>query len=369
MKHKPVVLIIFAGLLFLLSINTVFAHEAMSWNDELSEIDSFHPPSSGDPRILMYKEWHYFNILDEEQNLSFVTTLTLMGNTSDPAMSVAVVLMNYLMQAKENLTIDRYPVTLAHWSNKTPDLRISESTVMLTERGYYVHLESSDAQTVLDAIFKPEAEQSSVLNASYEEYKTINWLVTSPKMKVNGALTINRGTTSEKTYLLKNVRGYHDHNWGYWLWEDNLGWDWGQAVEKKNFKRADDTGTYTFSFGNITNKDHTESKTAVLEIWKNKKITARFESDEIQIQRDIMMNVPQLPETPFPLVTYINADSGENSVHIVFTTEQFSPIPAPLESSSGYRIIWELIGSYEVSGIIDGKQISYTTKGYLEYVS
>lgn len=369
MQYKPVVLMILAVLLFLASFNTVFAQKAMGWNNELSEIDSFHPPSSDDPRILMYKEWHYFNILDEEQNLSFVTTLTLMGNISDPTMSVAVVLMNYLTQSKENLTIDNYPVTLAQWSDETPDLRIAGSTVMLTEKGYYVHLESNDAQTVLDAIFKPEAYQSPVLNAPYNGYKIFNWLVISPKMKVNGALTINKGTTSEKTYLLKNVRGYHDHNWGYWLWEDNLGWDWGQAAEIENFKRAEDSGTYAFSFGNITNKDHTESKKAVLEIWKNKKITAHFEGDEIQIQRDTMMNVPQLSETPFPLVTSLNADSEENTVHIVFTTEQFTPIPTPLESGNGYRIVWELIGSYEVSGYINGKKISYMTKGYLEYVA
>ncbi len=369
MQHKPIVSIILAGLLFSLASNAVFAHEAMSLNNELSEIDSFHPPSSGDPRILMYKEWHYFNIIDEEQNLNFITTLTLNGNTSDPTMSLAVVLVNYLTPVKENLTIDRYPVSLAQWSDKTPNLRIAESTVVLTEQGYHVHEESSDAQTVLDAIFKPEAEQSTVFNASYETYKVLNWLVTSPKMKVNGVLTINKGTPSEKTFLLRNVRGYHDHNWGYWLWQDNIGWDWGQAIEMKNYPWGEDTGTYTFAFGNITNKNHTESKMAVLEVWKNKKITASFENDEIQIQQYIMMNVQQLPDTPFPLVTSLNADSGDNTVHIVFTTEQFTPIPIPLESGNGYRIIWELIGSYEVSGYIDGKPISYTTKGYLEYVA
>ena len=368
MPYKPLVLIILAGFLFPAS-NIVLADEAIGWNKELSEIDSFHPQSNGDPGILMYKEWHYFNILDEEQNLSFVTTLTLMGNISDPAMSAAAVLMNHLTQDKENLTIDKYPVTLAQWSDKTLDLRIASSIVKLTERGYYVHLESSDAQTVLDAIFKPEAEQSRVLNATFEDYKTLNWLVTSPRMKVNGALTINKGTISEKTYLLKNVKGYHDHNWGYWLWKDDIGWDWGQAIEMKNSRRAEDTGTYAFSFGNITNRNHTESKAAVLEIWKNKKITARFEGDEIQIQRDIMMNISELPGTPFPLVTSLIADSGDNTLHIVFTAEQFTPIPILLESGSGYRIIWELIGSYEVSGYIDGKRISYTTKGYLEYVA
>jgi len=63
------------------------------------------------------------------------------------------------------------------------------------------------------------------------------------------------------------------------------------AAERENFKRGEDTGTYAFSFGNISNKNHTESKIAAF------------------------------------------------------------------ESGNRYRIVWELIGSYEVSGYIDGKTI------------
>ncbi len=64
--------------------NSAFANEGRSQINELLAMDSFHPPMSDDPRILMYREWHYFNIFDEEQNLSFITTLTLNGNISDP---------------------------------------------------------------------------------------------------------------------------------------------------------------------------------------------------------------------------------------------------------------------------------------------
>jgi hypothetical protein len=333
--------------------------------DSLSSIDAFHPPASGDPGISMYKEWHYFNILDNEQNISFITTLTLNGNISDPEKSVAIVLMSYITPVKHDLTVNVYPVTVAEWSNRTPDLRIAGSSVKLTEDGYRLHVESSDDMTVFDAIFKPETEHPSVFSVPMGEARIMNWLSASPKMKVNGTFTVNKGTTEEKTYTFKNVRGYHDHNWGYWLWKDDMGWDWGQATQVKG---RDETGTYTFSFGNITNKNHTATFSTVLEFWKNKKIIAGFNDNEIQIRREIMSTLPMMTDAPFPLVTVLNANSGENRLNIIFTTERITPIPIALESS-GYRIIWELTGVYEVSGIVDGKPVSYITTGYLEYVA
>ncbi|NJD77533.1 MAG: hypothetical protein FIB08_10635 [Candidatus Methanoperedens sp.] len=365
MKLKPILILIAAILLLSAASNLAIAKEG-SLIRELSVLDVFHPPEKGDPRSMLYDEWHYFNIIDEEQNLSFITTLTLKGDINDPSKSIAFVLLSYSTPVKENLTIDLYPVTMAEWSNRTPAVRISGSYVTLTEKGYSVHVESNDAQTVFDALFKPITDPAPVFNASFKPGRSIYWLVASPRMKVTGTLTVNKGTALEKIYELKNVRGYHDHNWGYWLWQDNVGWDWGQASEKKNNLKGDDTGSYSFVFGNTTDRNHTESHRSVLEIWKNKKIIVRFEDSEMQIRRDIMVN--SYPEYPFPMITVLDAVSGENKVNIVFTAERFTPIPIPLESG-GYRIIWELSGSYEVSGNIDGKPVSYTTKGFLEYVA
>jgi hypothetical protein len=353
MRYK---LILFSIVTLLLSLNLVsaFADGSRGGINDLSVLDSFHPPKSDDSRIMMYREWHYFNILDNEQNISFITLLSLEGNIYDPAKSAAGVLVSYITPDKNNLTIDAYPVSQAQWSDKSPDLHVSGSSVVLTEQGYHVHVES--ANTVFDAIFRPEAENGTLFNAQAESGRIINWFVASPKMNVNGQLTINKGTQKEKTYTLKNIRGYHDHNWGFWLWQDDLGWDWGQA-----------SGKYTLSFGNITNNNHTVSIAAVLEVWKDKKKLAMFKGGEIKIRRDKMMNTPQIPDNPFPLVTVINATSHDNVLNIVFTTEHFTPILIPVPE--GYRIIWELSGKYEVSGYLDGKPVSYNTTGYLEYVA
>jgi hypothetical protein len=81
-----------------------------------------------------------------------------------------------------------------------------------------------------------------------------------------------------------------------------------------------------------------------------------------------MTQIPQLPNNSFPLVTVITADSGENSMNITFNTEHFVPIPIPIGVNK-YLVIWELTGIYNVSGYIDGKPVSYTSKGFLEYVA
>jgi len=186
-------------------------------------------------------------------------------------------------------------------------------------------------------------------------------------MKVTGNLTINRGTLDEITYTLENVRGYHDHNWGYWLWQDDIGWDWGQASESKNHLDGNDVGKYAFCFGNVTNNEHTESRGAVLNIWKNKKIIAGFEDEEIHIQHSEMVPVPEL-KSSFPMYTVLIANYDENSMNIIFRTEDATPLPIEVATDE-YLVIWELTGTYEVSGYIDGKPVSFTSKGFMEYVA
>ncbi len=385
MRTRSIIITIVAALLlFSAASNAVYAKGQGSLIDELTEIDSFHPPVANDPRNMMYNEWHYFNVIDEEQNLSFMTTLKLSGDVYDPIpfnSSVATIVLSYSTPDGENITGDFYPIIPAEveYSSETPDLRINSSTVTLTKEGYHVHVESADGQTEFDAVFKPFTDPAPLFIAPYmqdEQKREINWLVASPKMKVDGTLTTSKGTAQEKTYTLKNVRGYHDHNWGYWLWQDDIGWDWGQASESKNHLNGNDVGKYAFCFGNVTNNGHNESRGAVLNIWKNKKIIARFEDGEIHIRHYGMTTLPQIPElqnNSFPLVTVLTASAGGNTMNISFITEDVTPLLIPIgippNVNDKYLVIWELTGTYVVSGCIDGKPVSYTSEGFMEYVA
>jgi hypothetical protein len=83
---------------------------------------------------------------------------------------------------------------------------------------------------------------------------------------------------------------------------------------------------------------------------------------------------------PLPLNTDILVSSdSDDYLNITFTTEPGHCAPLPvaviITDSNGnpvtvkYRIIWEMIGTYKVDGEIDGKPISYTADGFMEYVT
>lgn len=372
--YKKILLPIYTVLLvsYLFS-GSVFAGNFDDEDDEfsnLSKVDAFHPPLSGS---LMYKEWHYFSMISEELGVSLSSVLTLEGDISDPMKSYAVDIQGYATPLKGGLTSDVYPITSAQWSDKMPDVSIHKSHVSLEKDVYHLYTESVDGKTVFDAEFTPEIDAEPAFEIPVESSGGIMiWLLTSAKMRVDGTLTINKGTAAEKVYILNNVRGYHDHNWGYWNWADDIGWDWGQAVagnrkehQKRNRSKAEATGQYTLSFLNMTNSYDTESRQRVIKIWKDDEKISTFENGEVQIQNKEMMVLPYLPDNPFPAVNVMSAISGKNKLDITFTTKSFDPIYLPIDG--GYRIIWELTGTYEVSGYINGKKVLFVTDGFAEY--
>jgi hypothetical protein len=206
--------------------------------------------------------------------------------------------------------------------------------------------------------------------------------VASPKMKVNGKLTVDG-----KEYVLNNVRGYHDHNWGYWNWDD-LGWDWGQVTETKKYSNGNDIGKYSLNFDNFTDANHTRSLNPVLNLWRNQEMVASFSGKHVKIEHSNFVNIaiPLYPGValpsgsfPLPLNTDISASSKTGDhLSIKFTTELGNtapiPVPVPTIDSNGniivkYRLIWEMLGAYKVDGKIKGKPVSYTADGFMEYIS
>lgn len=356
--QRTLLTIVVAMLIFSATSGLALAKQGNSLIDELSREDAFHPELVDE----WYNEWHYFSIIDEEQELSMITSFKLSGSvpTAQGNIPIAQVLLGYDIGGTSNA---------AYYAQFGPDtldgtnIIINNNKVILTERGYevYVNAVSEDGkQIILDAVFKPCTDPSTLLTVELSPTTNMNWLVASPKMKVTGTFTIKEIISGEQTtYELKDLRGYHDHNWGHWDWAD-IGWNWGQVTQTKNSLNGNDLGTYTVSFGNVMGNEPA-SASSVLNVWKNKKIVEEFRNDEVEIEHTLD-SLSLLPAS-----TTINAVSDQGNIEIVFTSDYFIQIPIISQSGTIDLIIWEGFGTYVVEGNIDGKDISYEAKGFMEY--
>ena len=343
-------------IIILLSVPTINADKTNSnLIRELSPIDSFHPDNN-----LIYKEWHYFNIIDDDPDLKFFVTFNIGGNVSNPYESYSQVLMAYDINNNVDMSVNSYSIVDTYYSNETPDVEINNSYVKLLPNGYEVYAESTDGNIVFSATFIPKASPSTVFSGTIGNYGQMNWVTAAPVCKVNGNLRIN-GTV----YSLDGVRGYHDHNWGRWTWCDNIGWDWGQAIEPNDEDEADtDVGRYGMTIGRLTNGPHTMDGTSRIQIWKNKKQIAAFDNMIFSYDFGTYPNL-----YPYPLLINATAESEGDSITSIFETSKGLPINIGQLSGEGCNlIIWELTGYYNVSGTIDGKAFNFRAEGFAEYV-
>ncbi|MBU4139652.1 MAG: hypothetical protein KJ729_06925 [Euryarchaeota archaeon] len=326
---------------------------------KLSTLDSFHPELSNDS----YKEWHYFNIIDEANDLKFFVSFNVGGNQTEPT-GYGIVLMAYMVgddPGQMGGAQEYYPIQDVDVSDESPDLTFDESNyVRLMPNGYRVNAEidgtdvfGNPIQIIYDATYIPKADPTLIFNGLIGDTPgDMNWVSAAPACRVEGSLTING-----IEYNLDGVRGYHDHNFGNWDWGDNIGWDWGQAIEMNDDDPDTDVGRYTIVLGRLTDGSHTSDTGNRLLLWKNKAQIGIFQNVEFEYA---------MMEPFFAYPEYINAtaQSGDDSVTSVFHSS--SAMPIIIDPNLPFTI-WELTGIYTVTGTIDGKSINFSTEGFAEY--
>jgi hypothetical protein len=82
--------------------------------EEIKKIDAFHPPEENSNSTL-YNEWHYFNVMDEDQHLSVICTFKLSGifNASQ------ILFGFYTNYGNSNTYFKVYPISIAEYSSQT----------------------------------------------------------------------------------------------------------------------------------------------------------------------------------------------------------------------------------------------------------
>ena len=86
---------------------------------------------------------------------------------------------------------------------------------------------------------------------------------------------------------------------------------------------------------------------------------------KISIEKE-MMPVEDMPGISVPSESKMIVSSGNDFLKVTFTTEDYAPIYLPI--AGGYRVLWQLTGTYWVKGYVDGRKVRFRTTGSTEYL-
>jgi len=192
--------------------NDLLKKDASHWND-YSANDS------------QYKEWWYFNLYDNEKDLQMfftynqnkfsrsVTANAFVGNEQVSVAEKYSLLESSASTEMCDITMDNRK-TFAHaWAVSPTEYRILGFGYH-SENGGYIWWGLN--YELIGEPWDPEVYGTD----------PIHWLVYMPNAKVSGIVGING-----KTYKVEG-KGYHDHNWGSWKFEQ-YPWVWMQANDPK----------------------------------------------------------------------------------------------------------------------------------------
>jgi len=192
-----------------------------------------------------------------------------------------------------------------------------------------------------------------------------------PRMSVEGTLVIEG-----RTYRLNHATGYHDHNWGYWSWGRDLGWDWGYILQDQ---AGDHQAPLSIVFGQVTDATRAAARSdLVFIVWEGNELTQVFLDDAVNIATAGALpfaKVPQVPgllsfiqvqrrEVPGSLV--IQATDAADALELQMDVHNGLQFLLPQPVGAGITTISELVGRYRVKGTLNGRPLDFSYVGFAE---
>lgn len=175
-----------------------------------------------------YTEWWYFNLWDAQRGLRAVFTyfVTDPGNLTGLGMAkVTAVAYTASGIVTEN---DTYPAASFSAAYDQAEVRIAANSVQVIDANTYRIAGSiRDGRLSWDLMYVRQADPwfaADRLGIGQFSWEQMSWLIYMPRADIKGQVVLDG-----KVYVI-NGNGYHDHNWGEWIYTSSL-WNWAQYSE------------------------------------------------------------------------------------------------------------------------------------------
>lgn len=175
-----------------------------------------------------YIEWWYFNLVDPQQDVRAIFTYFV----ADPANIGGIGLSQLTAVAYTATGIvsanDVYPPDAFEASYHRADVQIETNRIEVIDADTYRIVGATrNGRLSWDLTYVRQAPSwfaADRMVVGARPWEQMSWLVYMPRAAVTGQLTVDAHTYTVAT------SGYHDHNWGEWIFTNAL-WNWAQYSE------------------------------------------------------------------------------------------------------------------------------------------
>lgn len=309
-----------------------------------------------------YSEWHHFTFHDAAAGVHGICNLALSGDVRDPDRSRAGLSLVVSEGARWRGTMNLYGTEEAAFEPGTVDLAVGPGAAVLEDGRYRVRAALKDGSVALDAVWSPRAEALRV--------DSIGGMVSTcivPRLDVEGTVAVDG-----RTHRLAGT-GYHDHNWGYWEWGRDLGWNWGYVADPSPERPR------TVVFGQVTDAGRAAARSdMVVAVWEDERWSQAFLDDAVRVTADgdlPLAGVPRVPgvlaaiegrRRPVPRRLGVRAEDGEQWLELSLDVGGALQFLVPHAGGDGTTTVSELLGTYDVKGALDGEPIGFSAPGFAE---
>ena len=198
--------------------------------------DAYHFASFEDGQHdAAYAEWWYFNLADPEQDVQFAFAYSVLDPANHSGLGLASVLAMVYTPAGRFQQGAYLPPDAFSASDEQADVTIASGPagggrieVIDDTRYRIVGAVVGEHRVAWNLIYDRRAEpwlgtdRQIVGSLPWEQ---MSWLLYMPGASVRGRVIVD-----DRTYRVRSVRGYHDHNWGEWI-PSFVAWNWAQYFE------------------------------------------------------------------------------------------------------------------------------------------
>ncbi len=175
-----------------------------------------------------YIEWWYFNLFDSQQNLQAIFTYFVADPTNLAGIGLAqLTAVAYTPNGIVSLN-DVYSPDVFSASYDQADVQIEANRIEVVDADTYRIVGATrNGRLSWDLTYARQAPSwfaADRMVVGTLPWEQMSWLVYMPRAAVTGELTVDG-----QTYTVA-ASGYHDHNWGEWVFTNAL-WNWAQYSE------------------------------------------------------------------------------------------------------------------------------------------